>query len=195
MVRGRVGTRGLPEIEDEDRVERLVRLDREYALLFGHAIGDTVRSHPPNAESSLLCEKIVVPTRRKRVQSAARRGPTGQTSAKLRKKSSAIDLGDDNRKVKEGALRAYKSCFEGTRDFNMSKRSAPDGEKPVKNGKSKGEAEDDSGSDEVCANERPGALLSLTTPGLRHARRGLRVLRPATRVRLPRHQNSPTATL
>ena len=32
----------------------------------------------------------------------------------------------------------------------MSKRSAPDGDAPVKNGKDKREADDDSGSDEVC---------------------------------------------
>ena len=31
----------------------------------------------------------------------------------------------------------------------MSKRSAPDGDAPVKNGKGKREADDDSGSDEV----------------------------------------------
>jgi len=44
----------------------------------------------------------------------------------------------------------------------MSKRNAPDGEKPVKNGKSRRETEDDSGSDEVCASEVPSTQSLLT---------------------------------
>lgn len=39
----------------------------------------------------------------------------------------------------------------------MSKRNALDGEKPIKSGKGKREAEDDSGSDEVCAHEHTAA--------------------------------------
>lgn len=48
----------------------------------------------------------------------------------------------------------------------MSKRSAPDSEKPTKSGKTKREADDDSGSDEVCDPVLTSPPTLLTNPGL-----------------------------
>ena len=45
MLIGRQDARGLPEVEDENCVERLMRFDREDTFLSGDAICDTVRGH------------------------------------------------------------------------------------------------------------------------------------------------------
>jgi hypothetical protein len=47
-------------------------------------------------------------------------------------------------------LNVFIVVLQKIQENNMSKRSAPDGDAPVKNGKGKREADDDSGSDEVC---------------------------------------------
>jgi hypothetical protein len=46
MLAERQGTKGLPEIEDEDRIERLVRFDGQHTFFFGNAVSETVCSHP-----------------------------------------------------------------------------------------------------------------------------------------------------
>jgi hypothetical protein len=45
MLVGRQDARGLPEVEDKDRVERLVRFNMQYALIFRNTIGHAVRRH------------------------------------------------------------------------------------------------------------------------------------------------------
>ena len=56
MLAERQGTKGLPEIEDEDRIERLVRFDGQHTFFFGNAVGETVCSHPVRScNSSTIC--------------------------------------------------------------------------------------------------------------------------------------------
>ena len=45
MLVGRQDARGLPEVEDKDRVERLVRLDEKDTFPLGDAIADAIRRH------------------------------------------------------------------------------------------------------------------------------------------------------